>query len=344
MRVNKLTVTIKDIANKANVSITTVSRVINNKKEGIGEETRKKILQIIEELDYSPDSIARSMKTKKTKSIGLIIPDIRNPYFPELVRGVEEIANQSNYDVLLYNTDGSEHKELESLKLIKENKVDGIIFTSSNTTTFDAGNKRYINNDSSVIFIDRAPEGGTYSGVFLNNVKAGYIATKHLIDLNHKNIGCITGPKQVQNSEERLNGYKKALNDAGINVNEDIILTGDYQMHSGYEAAKKLIKNRSVTAIFALNDLMAFGVYKAAQELGVKIPNDISIVGFDNLSFNELLTPKLTTIDQKVSKMGQAAARLLLNRIAGEKQNKSIYLEPQFIIRESTTFCKEEKL
>ncbi|MDQ0252947.1 LacI family transcriptional regulator [Evansella vedderi] len=337
-----MTITIKDIANKANVSITTVSRVLNNKKGGIGDETRKRILKIIEELDYSPDSIARSMKTKKTKSIGLIIPDIRNPYFPELVRGVEEVANKCKYNVLLYNTDGNKNKELESLRLIKENKVDGIIFTSSNPGTFNENNKYFIEKDSPIIFIDREPEIESYSGLFLNNEKAGYIATKHLIDLNHKNIGCITGPKQIQNSQQRLTGYKKALNDAGVDVNEDIILNGDYQMQGGYEAAKRLIENKAVTAIFALNDLMAFGVYKAAQEFDVQIPKELSVVGFDNLSFNELLTPKLTTIDQNVSNMGKVAAKLLLKKLGsgGGMQNKSIYLDPKLIIRESTTFYK----
>ncbi|UCZ52850.1 LacI family transcriptional regulator [Bacillus shivajii] len=338
-----MNITIKDIAKRANVSITTVSRVINN-QDGIGSDTRRKILEIIEEVGYRPNSIARSMVTKQTKTIGLIIPDVRNPFFPELVRGVEDIVNQSNYSVFLYNTDGNESKELESLRLIKEKKVDGIVYMC----TYGKANRKFQDvvsqSDIPVVLLDRGLDNKMFHGVYVNNEKAGYIATKHLIDLHHNKIGCITGPDHIMNSKERLNGYLKALTESEIKVDKNLIVPGDYQMEGGYIAAKELLVQEKVTAIFALNDLMAFGVYQAATELGVRIPDDLSVVGFDNLKYNKLLNPKLTTIDQLAYQMGEVAAKMLLRQINKGRDivQHSIYLEPELIVRNSTkenTIC-----
>lgn len=333
-----MAITIKDIAKKANVSITTVSRVLNNKTEGIGEETRKRVLDIIEELDYRPNTIARSMVTKQTNTIGLIIPDIRNPFFPELVRGVEDFANDAEYSVFLCNTDGSIKREVEALRLMKEKNVDGIVFTYSHATTKHPFQSLVHRHRIPVVLLDRGLDGEIYSGVYTDNEKAGYIATKHLIDLSHVQIGCITGPEHVQNSKDRLKGYMKALKRAGIPIDHRRIVSGDYQLEGGYRAAKALLEKGHVTAIFAFNDLMAFGVYQAAAEMGVAIPDDLSVVGFDNLKYNRLLQPKLTTIEQPTYEMGKTATELLLQQIRESKRVKTqtIYLDPSLIIRNST--------
>ncbi|MEH7176860.1 LacI family DNA-binding transcriptional regulator [Neobacillus vireti] len=333
-----MAITIKDIARKANVSITTVSRVINQKSEGIGESTRKKVLEIIEELEYRPNSIARSMITKQTKTIGLIIPDIRNPFFPELVRGVEDFANLHAYNVFLCNTDGDPKRELEYVSLLKEKNVDGIIFTYSCAENILRLEEIVIDQNISLVLLDRGVEDQKFSSVSIHNESAGYLATKHLLDISHTKIGCITGPAQFPNSKARLNGYKRALKEAAIPFNQDLILAADYQMDGGYLAAKTLLAEKDITAIFAFNDLMAFGVYQAAEEKGLTIPNDLSVVGFDNIKYNQLLHPKLTTIEQSVYEMGEISAKILLEQITqgGDVKNKTLYLEPTLILREST--------
>jgi len=333
-----MTITIKDIARKANVSITTVSRVINQKSEGIGESTRKKVLAIIEELDYRPNTIARSMITKQTNTIGLIIPDIRNPFFPELVRGVEDLANQHAYNVFLCNTDGDPKRELEYVSLMKEKNVDGIIFTYSCADTIHQLEEIVKERNIPLVLLDRGVDDQKFSGVSIHNEKAGYIATKHLLGHAHTKIGCITGPAHYSNSKARLNGYMKALSEAGISFDQELILAADYQMDGGYQAAKTLLSKKAITAIFAFNDLMAFGVYQAAAELGMTIPDDLSVVGFDNIKYNQLLTPKLTTIEQSVYEMGEISAKILFEQITqgGDVKNKTWYLEPSLILREST--------
>lgn len=335
-----MAITIKDIAKKANVSITTVSRVLNNKTEGIGEETRKRILDIIEEMDYRPNTIARSMITKQTNTIGLIIPDIRNPFFPELVRGVEDVANQAKYSVFLCNTDGSINRETKALRLMEEKNVDGIVFTSSHATTGHPLQEFVHKHKTPVVLLDRGLDDEKFSGVYTDNEKAGYLATKHLVELSHVKIGCITGPSDIQNSKDRLKGYVKALEENQLSIDESLIISGDYQMEGGYRAAKTLLKKQGVTAIFALNDLMAFGVYQAAAELGIRIPDELSVVGFDNLKYNQLLNPKLTTIEQPVYRMGEMATRMLLKQIkeGGDADNRTIHLEPELIVKGS---CKK---
>ena len=331
-------ITKKDIAKEANVSIATVSRVINNKDQSIRADTKERIQSIIKKHNYQPNRIARSMITKETATLGLIIPDIQNPFFPELVRGVEDFANENQYSVILCNTDGDINRERKYLDLMKEKNVDGILYTYAFTELSKPFKGFLKENNTPMVLLDRGEPGSKMSGVYVDNEKAGYMATRHLIDLKHKRIGCITGPEHIENSKERFNGYHQALKEAGISLDETIIFVGDYQMKGGYEAAKKLIAE-GVTAVFAFNDLMAFGIYQAAAELGVKIPDDLSVVGFDNIKYNHLLVPKLTTIEQSSYKMGETAVELLLKQIKNtEKQKKeTIIIEPILVINESTT-------
>lgn len=336
-----MTITIKDIAKKANVSIATVSRVMNNKADSMREETKQRVLDIIKEYKYQPNTIARSMITKKTATIGLIIPDVRNPFFPELVRGVEDFTKKNNYSLFLCNTDGDIEREKEYFNLMMEKSVDGIIYTHAYGGIDNLVN---VNNKVPIVLLDRGGDDQSFSGVYMENKRGGYLATKHLIELSHERIGCITGPEDIGNSKDRLKGYKRALTEAGISINPEFIKVGDYQMEGGYEAAKQLLKEKEVSAIFVFNDLMAFGVYQAAQELGLNIPDDLSVVGFDNIKYNRLLNPKLTTVEQNKYKMGELATEMLLNEIKSgkDKKKESIYLEPKLVIGESTRFYKRE--
>ncbi|WP_028778028.1 LacI family DNA-binding transcriptional regulator [Shimazuella kribbensis] len=333
-----MSLTIKDIAKMAGVSITSVSRVLNNKTEGISESTRQRVLKIIEQHNYRPNAIARSMITKNTKTIGLIIPDIRNPFFSDLARGIEDVASESKYSILLCNTDSTLGKIIDYLWLLKEKNVDGMIFACSDPTLNREVHTFVKQNNIPVVIVDRGLEDQMYSGVFIDNEKAAYMATKHLLELSHTRIGCISGPSFIKNSNERLEGYFKAHQEFGVPTDKSLIRVGEYVMEGGYQAAKELLEQTDVTALFAFNDLMAFGVYQAAEELGLKIPDDISVVGFDNLKYNLLLHPKLTTMEQPIYEIGEVATKLLLEQIEEGKsdQIKSVFLDTKLIVREST--------
>jgi len=332
-----MAVTIKDIAKLANVSITTVSRVINNKTEGVSEETRERILQLVKEHEYQPNAIARGLVTKKTKTLGLIIPDITNPFFPDIARGVEDSAHIYGYNVFLCNTDDNLDKESEYINALKEKYVDGIIFTSSSIPKQEHI-KELIKSGIPIVIMDRRIESDDIYGVFLDNYEGGYIATKHLIDLGHKKIGCITGPLYSKSARERLEGYKGCLNENGLEYDESIVFEGDYKINSGITGSEKLLNlNKKISAIFVCNDLMAYGSYKTIRSRGYKIPDDISIIGFDDIYLSQILEPQLTTIRQPAYDMGLTAARMLIKLIEGEKLNRKIInFKPKLIIRQST--------
>lgn len=328
-------VTIKDIAREANVSIGTVSRVINNKAEGVGEETRKRVIAIINELEYKPNALARGLITNKTKIIGLIIPDISNPFFPVIARGVEDQANTLGYSIFLCNTDDDYEKESRYINVLKEHCVDGIIFTSNASSNHQQAIDLK-NIGIPVVIIDRMLDDSSINGIFSDNIHGGFLATKHLLDLNHKKIGCITGPLSSRSAIDRHVGYKKALKEAGIDYIPDYVVEGDYKIDGGYNAAMCLL-SREVRAIFVSNDLMAYGVYRAAKEKNLRIPEDLSIVGFDDVLQSQLLVPSLTTIAQPTYEMGKAATKMLIKIIEGKRLNKkAVEYAPKLVVREST--------
>lgn len=330
--------TIKEVAKQANVSITTVSRVINNVEGCTNEETRNRILRVIEELDYKPNALARSLVTKKTKTIGLILPDISNPFFPGIAKGVEDRASKYDYNVILCNSYDSLKKEDYYINVLREKYVDGIILSSSKLNKDDENN---YSKDIPMVFIDRRPDVNITNGVFINNFSGAYTAVKHLIDLGHRNIGCLIGPKNINTSIERLDGYKKALEESGIPINEDFIRFEEYSIEGGYSAAREILKDKKITAIFANNDLMAIGVYRAAKEMGYKIPRDISVVGFDDIDTAKVVEPPLTTVKQPTKVLGESSVEMLMEAINGKVEEKIIYLDTELIIRESTSKAQE---
>lgn len=331
-------VTISDIARMANVSKATVSRVINNKPEGVGKETRDNVLRIIEECGFQPSMIARGLVTNKTKSLGLIITDIANSFFPLLVRGVEDYAKKFGYSIFLCNSDNSPKKEKEYIRAFIEKNVDGVILSSSMTET-SFHHKILKSKNIPLVLLDRCVDGSDYDAcVFLDNVKGAYLAVNYLIDNGHKNIAFISGTKTAIISLNRLKGYKKALEDRNIKVNEDIIVDGDWQIDSGYKRTMELLdQGKEFTAIFAGNDLMAVGAVKALKSRNIKIPEEVEIIGFDNIDLSWIIEPQLSTVGQPAYKMGAKGAQQLINLIEGKKiLNKSIILEPELILRETT--------
>ncbi|WP_053368550.1 LacI family DNA-binding transcriptional regulator [Bacillus sp. FJAT-27245] len=327
--------TIKDIAKRAGVSITTVSRVLNQKEEGMSEKTREKVLNIIKEAQYQPNQFARGLVTKQSKLLGLIVPTILNPFFPELCRGAEDEANKRAYSLVICNSDDKLEKEEHYLRVLKEQQVDGIILSSKDHLSPES-EKLLIDGNIPCALLDRVIEGNKYAAVFLNNELGGYLAGKHLTDLGHRNIACISGPISIWSAFERVKGFRRALREGGIDYSTIPEAEGNFTTQSGYEHAKDLLMNNKITALFACNDLMAFGAYQAAYELNIKVPEELSVIGFDDIPFASSLLPKLTTIRQDTYEMGRKAVELLINQIELGK-TESVQFQPELIIRDSTS-------
>ncbi|MCT4564819.1 MAG: LacI family transcriptional regulator [Maledivibacter sp.] len=330
-------VTIKDIARLANVSTTTVSRVINNKDEGVGSETRKRIQQIIKDLNYKPSSLARGLVTKKTKSIGLVLPDITNPFFPDLARGVEDYSVNKGYNAFLCNSDNNGEKEKIYINALMEKHVDGLVITSTHNLE-EKHILELMENKIPIVILDRRFKSKDLHGVYTDNFSGAYEAVRYLIQNGHKSIGCITGPLDTSISKERFEGYKKALKDNGIKYNDRFIVQSNFKIDGGIKASEELLKNKEITAIFACNDLMAYGVYKTARKLKLNVPEDISVIGFDDISLSQIVTPTLTTVSQPVYEMGYEAAKMLISLIEGKVLKRKVKkLSTKLVVRESTT-------
>lgn len=331
--------TIDDIAKLAGVSKGTVSRVINNSKDGVSDETRRKILEIIEAVGYVPNRMARSITVSETKTIGLMIPDVQNPFFPQVVRGVEDYAMKYGYTVFLCNSDSNVEKEQTYLYDFLEKRVDGIIINTSG----ELNNPKLIslikNSKIPVVLLDRKIGSfSEYPGVYVNNMEASYKGTLYLLHNGNKNIAFLGGTREVYTSEERYHGFLKAHEESNVPVREDLVSFEAYNIQSGYERTLKLMKNSTgLDAIFAGSDIIAVGVLKALHEQGVRVPEEIEILGFDNIWICDVVTPTLSTIGQPAYDIGYIAARKLIAAIMNkELVQEDEYLETQLILREST--------
>lgn len=327
-------VTIKDIAKKGDVSVTTVSRVLNNKPD-VGDDTRTKILKIIDEMNYNPNSVARGLVTQKTHTIGLIIPDISNPFFPQVARAVEDKAQKLGYSVIFFNTDNHLEREKKAVELLKSKQVDGLIVSLS------LGNEKILKqlkaSNYPVIQIDRSVLSNSYPLVSIDNTNSAYQMVEYMLKKGHTKIAHISGDLNTTTGRERMNGYKKALLDYGLKINKDYIVAGDYTQHSGFKAMQKLLKLKErPTAVFAANDLSAAGVYKALFAVNLKIPDDIAVAGHDDIDIASLLRPELTTMRQPKYSLGERAVTVLLRMINNQKTDiENQILKTDLIIRES---------
>jgi LacI family transcriptional regulator len=329
-------VTIKEIAKLAGVSITTVSLIINGKDQSIGAETRERVLKIIEDQNYVPNTIARSMITKQTNTLGLLIPDITNPYFATMARGIEDAAGKSGYRVILCNTDEDLDKEMEYLQLLRKQNVDGVILVAAAVSEL-AGAGVYESFQRPLVFLDRKGSGAmeAQAHVGFDNRKGAYLAVCHLIEAGHKKIGCITGPMKNRSAQERYQGYLDALAQAGMPVNPQWVVEGDYQMIGG-ERGIRALKDTGITACMVSNDWMAYGAYKACYEEGIRIPEDLSLVGFDDLTISQVMIPPLTTVHQPNIAMGTAAVQALVEWIRiGKPPKDQVIYEAKLVIRKS---------
>ncbi|WP_244871480.1 LacI family DNA-binding transcriptional regulator [Orenia marismortui] len=338
----KIKVTIKDIAKEAGVSTTTVSRVLNDKPD-VSEATKKKIQKVIDKLGYNPNGIARGLVLQKTHTIGLIIPDISNPFFPEVAKGVEDRARELNYSVIFCNTDNDKEREKEAIALMKSKHVDGIILSLSISNKEELYKLEEKNFD--VVQIDRKIPDSNYQAVVIDNTLGAYNATSHLVELGHTKIAHVTGDLEIQTGQDRLEGFKKAIANFDLNYKEEWIVEGDFSKESGYQAMKKLLRLKDrPKAVFIANDLMAIGAYEAIFEMGLGIPEDISVVGYDDIEIASIIKPGLTTMTQSKYKLGQAAADMLIAKIDSKEEvdDEDIILNPKLIIRDSTRGYEDE--
>ncbi|OLS02668.1 LacI family DNA-binding transcriptional regulator [Tissierella creatinophila] len=337
--------TIKDIAAKTNLSISTVSIVLNNRASRIPKSTRDIVINAAKELNYRPNQLAVGLVTKRTKTLGLIVPDIRNNFFSSLAKGIEDEARNNGWTVLLCNSNDSHKRDLEYIKMLEGKGVDGILYSMSSDSNLKNFKEKYSlikNFDIKFLMIDRYLDfPATFpkiNVVSLDHFKGGYLAAKHLIDLGHKKIACVTGPQYLSESNDRLRGYKQALDDGSIEYDEELIVEGNYHIESGVSAVNKLIE-KDFTAIFAFNDMMAYGVLKGLKTYNLSIPHDISVIGYDDIYLSEILEVPLTTIHQPIEVMGRGAAKHFINIIDSKEEfldNLPLY-SPELIVRKSTS-------
>jgi LacI family transcriptional regulator len=328
-------VTIKDVAKHANVSIATVSHVINDTRF-VADETKNKVLSSMEELNYKPNAVARSLRKKESLIIGMVLPDNTNPYFAEMAWSIELASRNQGYSVILCNSDGDIKKEKFYINLLIEKQVDGVILVSAGESTENF----LLLRESKIptVMVDRDSPNVNTDSVQIDNAACGEMATTHLIELGHERIACITGPREVTPSFDRLTGYKNAIKSHGSALSEAYIIRGDFKPHGGYLAAKKLMKlEHPPTAIFACNDLMAYGVIHAIAEAGFNVPQDFSLVGFDDIYLSTYINPPLTTIRQPRLEMGKEAVSTLITRIKNDvNYSRSVVLSAELIVRSST--------
>ncbi len=330
-------VTIKDIARLAEVSTATVSKVVNGKDEKISSATRMRVMAVIEESGYVPNRIASSMVTKKTKTLGLIIPDITNPFFPELARGVEDVANKEGYTLILCNSDNSLEKEDAYIDMLQEKMVDGIIFTaSSSRTEISSALKRV---KIPVITVDRDIDGlKSQKKIVVDNEEGAYEAVSYMVTRGYGKIYHISGPMTSKPAQQRYKGYLNALSDKGVLPPKDHLLSGDYSGEWGFEGVKRLLeKDADFDGIFCGNDLIALGAMKALHQKGVDVPGKVGIIGYDDIYMAQMVSPELTTVKQPNYEMGYQAGRVLIGMIQGaEKDIELENLKTHLVIRGTT--------
>lgn len=335
--------TIIDVARLAGVSTATVSRVINS-PGSVREATRARVLLAMEKCNYQYNALARGFVTKKSNTIGLIIPTINNQVFADSTLGVQEYADEQNIKVILGNSYYKRSQEENLVKVLRESQVDGLIITTTNIK----GDllKSLADDGFPFVLLFSTVKSGRYSAVGIDNYKGGYLATEHLVSLGHKRIGMVAGNFSVTDrSFHRWHGYKQCLRDNGIPYDKKLLVQTDYSLSCGRDAIKKLLRSPSPpTAVFCSNDYIALGAIRGAREAGFTLPDQLSIVGFDDMQTAPYMVPPLTTVHQPAYEMGKRAAELLLQ--IRDTRGKAVQdmMKTRLVIRESTTHPPKSSL
>ena len=331
MTLKKHTVTIQDVAKAAGISVSTVSRVLNGKVD-VAEETKDHILAVIDELGYTTNLAARSMRSSKKFVVGLIMPDIAFPYALEIMKGVNRAIAESEFDLLVYTTgdvkkSGRAFHEKKYVSLLNSSITDGLVVVAPVSEDYAS--------DAPIVSIDPVMKNPNYPSVYATNYQGVMDGMEYLLSLGHRRIGFISGRAELESANRRLRGYRDALEKAGITVEEELIASGDYTTVTGKICARQLLSlaNRP-TAIFASNDQAALGIYEVAEEMGLRIPQDLSVVGFDNIPESKYIG--LTTVDQFISEMGYVATQMLIKLINDPPLDEETYkMKTRLVVRTS---------
>ncbi|MCS6907641.1 MAG: LacI family DNA-binding transcriptional regulator [Anaerolineales bacterium] len=327
--------TIREVALRAGVSTTTVSHVINNTRF-VSPEARQRVLEAMAELNYRPNVLARSLRRGETRTLGLILPDSANPFFAEIARAIEDSAFKAGYNVILGNSESELEKEQVYVDVLVKKQVDGLIFVACGDHSPSL--QPLLDENLPLVVVDRRLSDLEVDTVLTDNFQGGWTATQYLIELGHRCVACITGPSNLSPSAERVVGYRRALEESGLAIDESLICRGDFHPRSGYVAAKELLNHQPPpTAFFVCNDMMAIGALRALSEAGLRVPEDCSVVGFDDIELASYVTPPLTTIRQDKTGLAETAVQLLLERIATPGLPSRTHVLPtQLVERQST--------
>ena len=331
----KSTITIKDVAKQAGVSISTVSRVINDSKP-VTDEVKQKVLDVIKETGYIPNPLARSLVTKKSQLIGVIVPEVSDSFVNEILNGIEEVAKMYDYEILLANTYSDKAQELKCINLLRAKQVEGIVMISWKV---EEEHINYIQNCGiPASYISKTARDYDIHTVSVNNTEATYDMTKYLIEKGHKDIAFImTSQDDTVLEMERLSGYEKALKEKNIKINKDLIKYGETTYEAGYSSMKELLNEGKVPhAAFVTGDEAAIGAINAICDAGYRVPEDISVAGFNDVKIAKIYRPKLTTVHQPLYDMGALAKRIVIKMINNEPlEDKKIELPYRIVERES---------
>lgn len=328
-------VTIKDVAKVAGVSPSTVSRALNDSSL-ISEATKERIRKIAEELGYERNELARGLVKGTFGALGLVVPDITNPFFAEIARGVSDVAHSQGYGVLLCTTEEDLNREAKYLSFLKRKRVDGLILSA--VTADDPNLCALMRSDIPFVLVSRLVRGLDVPFVIGDDKRGATLAVEHLIQLGHRRIAFIGGPSNVQSSQDRMKAYRQVLRKYGLSAKSGWAVFADFTQAAGRAAARKLLQGRGrPTAVFAANDVIALGVMEAAEELGFSIPEDLSLIGYDNISYAALPRVQLTTVAQPAYEMGQIAAEYLLSAcMKGKREKLKRVLPPRLVVRKTT--------
>lgn len=338
--------TIRDVARLASVSVSSVSAVINH-RGSVSPQLARRVRRAVEALDFHPDSVARSLRVRRTNIVGVVMPQIASPFFAEVLRGIEDEAKQKQYSILI--CDSAADPDLEQLLLnsLVARRVDGILLASADPY-FSV--HKLARKGTAVVFFDRVPAGCRGPGIVVNNAEGASQATRHLIDLGHRRIGIITGASGISTAAERVEGFRNAMGAAGLPVPGEYVRCGEFRLEGGYRCALEMMKlSPRPTALFATNYEMTLGSLRALRELGIRCPEEVSVVGFDDMvmgpdgfSYATMFSPQLTTVAQPSHEIGREAAKLLMRKIEksdgaqDDGQESVLQLRVELRIREST--------
>ncbi len=338
--------TLKDVAVKARVSAGTVSNVLSGSAK-VRPALRDRVLNAIEVLNYEPNHIARSLKSKQTHTLGMVIPDITNPFFPLLTRGAEDAALQHKYLLVTVNTDNQLEREQLALNMLRSRRMDGILLVMAPNRGNPAHIEAMVAAGVPVVCLDRTIPGSSISSVSADFIGGTEMCMRHLVSAGHERIAIITGNLQVQSAIERLQGYKNVLAESNIKLNPDLILEGDFRMESGFVLTKQLwLSGRQPTALFVSNGMMGLGAFRALRELGVHCPGQLAVAIFDDLPQAESFSPPITSVAQPAYEIGFMGAELLIEQIEGKRKGAPpvhIRLPAELKIRNSTSVGRAEQ-